>query len=69
MTRKGHVQNGGIILDEPLNLPDGTVVILSPVGLPEGKHHPDVERFAGVIPAESGEERKEYLDHLRKKHQ
>ena len=39
MTKKGHVQNGGVVLDEPLDLPDGTVVVLLPVSLPPGRHH------------------------------
>lgn len=69
MTQKGHVRNGGIVLDEPLNLPDGTVVELLPVSLPAGRHHPDVERFAGIISRDAGDEKKKYHEHLEKKHQ
>ncbi len=67
MAYKGHIHNGVIIADEPIDLPDGTLVEFRPVKSPPGRHHPDVERFAGVIgPDVGGEE--EYFEHLRKKH-
>jgi hypothetical protein len=69
MAQKGYIQNGGVVVDEPLNFPDGTVVELFPVSLPTGRHHPDVERFAGVISKDSGNGREEYLRHLEEKHQ
>lgn len=68
MAHKGHVENGAIVLDEPVDLPDGTVVELRPVSMPPGRHHPDVERFAGVIGKDSGGE-EQYFEYLRKKHQ
>lgn len=68
MSYRGHVENGVIVLDEPVDLPDGTVVEFRPVNLPAGQHHPDVERFAGVIGKDLGGE-EEYFEHLRKKHQ
>lgn len=68
MHYKGHVENGVVVLDEPVNFPDGTLVQLWPVKLPAGQHHPDVDRFAGVIAAES-ESGNPYYEHLRKKHQ
>ena len=69
MGQKGHIQNGGVVLDEPVDLPDGTVVELLPISLPAGKHHPDVERFAGVMDKSSGNDRDEYRKRLEKKHQ
>lgn len=30
MTLKGHVENGAVVLDEPMDLPDGTVVEVEP---------------------------------------
>ena len=67
MSHKGHVEKGVVVLDEPMDLPDGTVVELRPISLPPGQHHPDVERFAGVIRKDIGEG--EYSEYLRKKHQ
>jgi hypothetical protein len=69
MAQKGHIQNGGVVLDEPLDLPDGTVVELLPVSLPPGRHHPDVERFAGVISNASEDDKGDHLKYLEKKHQ
>ncbi len=31
MTYKGHVENGAVVLDEPVSLPDGTEVRVEPV--------------------------------------
>ncbi|MCC6798246.1 MAG: hypothetical protein IT366_24245 [Candidatus Hydrogenedentes bacterium] len=31
MTYRGHIENGVVILDEPLSLPDGTTVSVEPV--------------------------------------
>lgn len=68
MSHRGHMENGVIVLDEPVNFPDGTVVELRPVSLPPGRHHPDVERFAGVIQGDAGG-KEEYFEYIRKKHQ
>jgi hypothetical protein len=68
MSYKGHVEKGIIVADEPVNLPDGTVVEFRPIEPPGGRHHPDVERFAGVISPDAGDE-DEYREHLRDKHQ
>jgi len=67
MPYKGHVENGVIVADEPVALPDGTIVEFRPVTAPAGRHHPDVERLAGIIPPDIVE-RDEYFEHLRKKH-
>ncbi len=68
MVYKGHVENGVIVLDDPVDLPDGTAVEFHPVDSAKGQHHPDVERFAGVIPADVDVE-EGYHEHLRRKHQ
>ena len=53
MTHRGHVQNGVIVLDEPVDLPEGAVcqVDLSPMpSSPEGKGDSTLaERLASVI--------------------
>lgn len=51
MHYKGHVEAGVIVLDEPAELPDGTLVrveALAPARLRE--LHPDIQRLAGLIP-------------------
>lgn len=68
MTHKGHVENGVIVLDDPTELPDGMVVEVRPARISAGRHHPDVERFAGVIAKDAGDE-EQYFEHLKKKHQ
>ncbi len=67
MTYKGHVENGVVVADQPIGLPDGTSVEIRPLRPAHGRHHPDVERFAGIIPQNSGDE-EEYFAHIRAKH-
>ncbi len=71
MTYKGHVQNGAIVLDEPVNLPDGAIVSLEIAMLEDAGDHPQVptlaERLASVIgkaeglPADWSENHDAYL--------
>jgi len=68
MPYRGHVENGVIVADDPVSLPDGTVVEFRPLKALNARHHPDVERFAGIIPPDVDVE-KEYYECLRKKHQ
>lgn len=67
MPHRGHVENGVIVLDDPLDLPEGTVVECWPLRPAPGHHHPDVERFGGVL-AQSDLGEEDYMDYLRKKH-
>lgn len=67
MTYKGHIENGVVVADEPVDLPDGTVIVFQPVKLPSGNLHPDLERFAGVIPADLDTE-DGYYKYLMEKH-
>jgi hypothetical protein len=70
MAYKGHMKGGVVVLDETADLPEGTRVDVRPVAPPRGTHHPDVERFAGVIPPDQEFDTGEaYLSHLRTKHQ
>jgi len=70
MAYKGHMKDGVVVLDETADLPEGARVDVRPVAPPEGTHHPDVERFAGVTPpAQEAGAREEYFAHLRTKHQ
>lgn len=51
MTIKGHVEKGIVVLDEPVQLSDGTKVVVqveTPVSIDE--IHPEVLRFAGIWP-------------------
>ena len=68
MSHKGHVPNGVIHVDDPEDLPDGTLVEFEPIAMPTGRHHPDVERFAGIIERNIRDE-EEYFEYLEKKHQ
>lgn len=68
MALHGRVKNGVVVLDGPEELPEGTVVELRPVPPSGQSHHPEVERFAGVIENDLAV-REEYFEHLRKKHQ
>ncbi|OQC04040.1 MAG: hypothetical protein BWX80_02617 [Candidatus Hydrogenedentes bacterium ADurb.Bin101] len=71
MTYKGHVQNGAIVLDEPVNLPDGAIVSLEIAMLENVGDNPQVptlaERLASVIgkaeglPADWSENHDAYL--------
>ncbi|MEX0702441.1 MAG: hypothetical protein WD069_10135 [Planctomycetales bacterium] len=49
MTYHGRVENGVIVLDEPVALPEGTEVLVEPIAAPAGKSL--AERFADVIGA------------------
>ena len=67
MGYRGHVKNGAIVADEPVELPDGTRVEILVLETGRRKHHPDVERFAGIIPPDAGDEGS-YWDHVRNKY-
>lgn len=47
MTYRGHIQNGVVILDEKVDLPDGTVVRIEPIVGAQTKSLAD--QFADVI--------------------
>lgn len=47
----GHIEHGTVVLDEALNLPDGTRVTIAAVRAPEILElHPDIQRLAGLLP-------------------
>jgi hypothetical protein len=54
-------------MDVPVELPNGTVVEIRPVNPPPRKHHPDVERFAGILESVNIS-REDYYEYIRKKH-
>jgi hypothetical protein len=47
MTYRGHIENGAVVVDEPINLPEGTAVRVEPVA-PAGERTL-AERFEAVI--------------------
>lgn len=53
MTCRGHIENGNIILDDPVELPEGTIVTLIMSEVAEdregGRTKTDYERLASVI--------------------
>ncbi len=68
MTYKGHVQNGMVVLDEPVSLTEGTRVRIEVLhDVPSEALHPEIVRFTGVLP--SGiDVRAEYAEGVAKKH-
>ena len=53
MTYRGHVENGLVVLDEPVELTEGTQVRIEV--LPEvlsGALHPEILRFTGILPSD-----------------
>jgi hypothetical protein len=70
MRYKGHIRAGVVVLDEKADLPEGTRVDIRPIAPPKGRHHPDIERFAGIIPlSRETNAREEFSAHLRTKHE
>ena len=50
MVYGGRVVNGTIVLDDPVELPEGSAVTIQVVPTQEPLH-PDVVRFSGTLPA------------------
>lgn len=47
----GHIEHGNVVLDEALNLPDGTRVTIATLASTERPElHPDIQRLAGLLP-------------------
>lgn len=68
MTYKGHIENGQIVLDEGVILPDGATVVVALVHRFQTEAlHPEIQQFTGIIPAEI-DARSEYLAALQAKH-
>lgn len=65
MSIRGRIDQGKVVTETPLEFPDGTEVEIRPVS-EAPRHHPDVERFAGILSADSP--RRDYYAHIRKKH-
>lgn len=69
MSIRGHVQNGAIILDDPVELPDGASVRIEFIDADKSQSlHPDVLRFTGILPRDL-DAREKYVEGMRKKHQ
>ncbi len=69
MTYRGHVENGKIVLDEPVNLPDGAEVSIDLLNQIEiEQFHPDILKFTGIVPQDIDGE-KEYRKAIIRKHQ
>lgn len=65
MVYRGHMQNGLVVIDDQISLPDGTIVIVEPVPSEKGKTL--AERFKDVIgsisdlPADMAENHDRYI--------
>ena len=70
MSYKGHIERGQIVLDDSVELPEGTIVAVEVVedASVEADLHPDVVRFTGIIP-EGVDARRAYRDFMESKHQ
>jgi hypothetical protein len=52
MTYRGHIENGAIVLDDPVSLAEGASVRIEVLQEdPSGSLHPDILRFTGVLPS------------------
>lgn len=68
MVYRGHVENGQIVLDPGVELPEGATVVVEFIATPRADSlHPDLERFTGIIPRDT-DARTEYHDAMRAKH-
>ena len=68
MVYKGHVENGQIVLDSGVELPEGATVVVEFIATPRvDSLHPDLERFTGIIPRDT-DAQAEYYDAMRAKH-
>lgn len=68
MVYKGHIQNGQIVLDAGVELPEGAAVVVEFINEPRvDTLHPDLVRFTGIIPRET-DVQAEYHDGMRAKH-
>jgi len=65
MVYRGHIQNGLVVIDDQVSLPDGTVVLVEPLSSEKGKSL--AERFKDVIgivsdlPADMAENHDQYI--------
>lgn len=67
MTYKGHVQNGVVVLDEPVHLAEGAQVRVEVLHETRQEAlHPEIERFTGVLPSDI-DVRAEYAEDVTKK--
>jgi hypothetical protein len=48
MTYVGHVENGVIIVDEPIDLPEGTVVQIQPIVKTSDSDHSAIKSLRGT---------------------
>lgn len=68
MVYRGHVENGQIVLDSGVELPEGATVAVEFIATPrKDSLHPDLQRFTGIIPRDT-DARAEYHDAMRAKH-
>ena len=53
MTYKGHIENGQIVLDDAVILPDGANVVVELLPRLQSRTlHPEIQKFTGIIPAD-----------------
>ncbi len=67
-TYRGHIHNGAVVLDDPIDLPDGTEVKVDAVKDELNGIHPDVLAMTGIIP-EIEDPKREYYRYLKKNHE
>lgn len=68
MVYKGHIENGNIVLEDSVKLPEGTAVIVQLVTAASvDSVHPDLLRFTGIIPQDT-DAQFEYGEAFRAKH-
>ncbi len=68
-TYRGHIHNGMVVLDDPIDLPEGTEVKVDAVNEMEDLEgiHPEVLAMTGIIPS-IDDPKGEYYRYLEEKH-
>ena len=68
MTYEGHVQNGMVVLDEPVSLTEGARVRIEVLHEAQSEPlHPEILRFTGVLPSDV-DVRAEYAEGAAERH-
>ena len=68
MVYKGHIENGHIVLEGSVELPEGAAVFVQLISAASvDSLHPDLLRFTGIIPQDI-DAQSEYSEAFRAKH-
>ncbi len=67
MSYRGHIEKGRVIVDDPVELPEGAEVKIDLVHEKiEIELHPDIVRFSGIVPEDLDAGDEYYRNRIRK---